>query len=332
MKQKTYLSGVRASGRLHIGNLIGAVRRFAKFQEDPGARCLYFIADYHALTTEGSGDVAQHTHEIALDFLAAGVDPERSSIYVQSAVPAIAELALLLGMLQPLGEIMATPTFKDKAKGNPQSVSMGLINYPVLMAADILGVAATHVPVGKDQLPHIELARAIVQKVNRKVGRHLLPLPEALAADILVPGLTGGKMGKSESAGSVPLTASAEEITSLYRRQAITDPARARRDDLGDPDACVAVYPMYRLIAAEADQREVAASCRSGARGCVDCKTEIAERLYRDVVGPFQEARAKLARDPSYVRDVLREGARDAGETVAEIVAAVREAFKLAPA
>ena len=324
--KKTYLSGVRASGRLHVGNLLGAVRRFVEFQNEPDARCLYFIADYHALTTGDGGDVARHWLDIATDFLAAGIDPARSSIYLQSSVPAIAELSLLLSMLQPLNEILATPTFKEKAKG--EGVGLGLVTYPVLMAADILGVGATHVPVGKDQTPHIELARILAKRINRQAKTALVPLPTAISDDVLVPGLAGGKMGKSEGTRAVPLSATRQEVSTLYGRHAVTDAARVRRGDPGDPDRCVAVFPMYRLIADEATQASVATFCRSGLRECAGCKAEIAARL-SDILEPFQERRASFERDPDYVRDVMREGARAVSPAIEATVAAVRDAFQL---
>lgn len=324
--QKTYLSGVRASGRLHIGNYLGAVRRFVTFQEQPDARCLYFVADYHALTTGDGGDVAENAINIAVDFLAAGVDPNRSSVYLQSSVPAIAELSLLLSMLQGLNEVLATPTFKEKAK--KENVALGLVNYPVLMAADILGVRATHVPVGKDQTPHIELAKLLARKVNRLAGTAVFPVPTAESEDVLVPGLGGGKMGKSESTRAVPLSASRDEVARLYARHAASDPARAKRGDPGDPKKCPAVFPMYSLIADGDTCDGVSAGCKSGARGCGECKAEVARRL-SDILEPFQERRLALAADLDYVRDVLGEGARVAGEAVSKTVLAVRDAFKL---
>lgn len=326
--QKTYLSGIRATGRLHIGNFFGAVRHFVTFQNEPDARCLYFIADYHALTTGDGGDVAKHSLDIAIDFLAAGVDPKRSSIYVQSSIPAITELSLLLSMLQRHGQVLATPTFKEKAKGKDESISLGLVNYPVLMAADILGVQATHVPVGKDQTVHIELARILARQLNKLAKREVVLLPTGLSDEILVPGLGGGKMGKTDGTRSVQLSATRGEVAGLYGRHAVTDPARVRRGDPGDPDRCKAVFPMYTLIADKATQESVAAGCRSGERGCADCKAGIAT-LLSDILEPFQARRAELERDPDYVQDVLREGARTVSPLIAETVVAVREAFKL---
>ncbi|HEY4508009.1 MAG TPA: tryptophan--tRNA ligase [Candidatus Paceibacterota bacterium] len=326
--QKIILSGIRASGRLHLGNYLGAVRRFVQYQFEVDTKCLFFVADLHALTTPGDRKaMRQGTIEIVRDYLAAGIDPNKSSIYVQSSVPEIAELSLLLSMLQPVGDLQNTPSFKEKVKKYPQSVNLGLLSYPVLMAADILAPRATHVPVGPDQVAHLELAAGLAKRLNRLAGgeSNVVPIPRTLANQQMVPGLRGGKMGKSDADDAVPITASRDEVARLYARAA-TDPGRTHRGSTGKPENCMAVYPIHQLLTDEPRLAEVTAVCRDGSRSCVECKAEAAERI-ADVLEPFQERRHELEQNDDFVLDVLSNGAKLARERASETLRFVRAAF-----
>ena len=215
---ETVLSGIRATGHLHFGNFLGAVQNFVKFQQS-GNTCLYFIADWHTLTTlENPEELRGNLVEIVKDYIAAGLDPEQSIIYAQSSVPEIAELCLYFSMIQPLGELERVPTFKDLVRKNPDNVNLGLVIYPVLMAADILGPKATLVPVGEDQVPNVEMARNIANRFNKRFGETLV-VPEMMTQMIKVPGLDGAKMGKSEADNAININAPVEEIRDRYLKK-----------------------------------------------------------------------------------------------------------------
>src|SRR3989304_9473401 len=201
------LSGIRATGKLHFGNFIGAVQNFVKFQQ-PNNTCLYFIADWHTLTTlRNPEELKGNLIEIVKDYIAAGLDPEQSIIYAQSSIPEISELFLYLSMIQQVGELERIPTFKEKIKKNPDNVNLGLLTYPVLMAADILGPKATLVPVGEDQVPNVELARDLAKRFNNRYGK-TFPIPEMMHDMVRIPGLDGEKMGKSDADNSIDINAS----------------------------------------------------------------------------------------------------------------------------
>src|SRR3989338_7151681 len=195
---QTVLSGIRATGRLHVGNLLGAVQHFVRFQEDSCTTGLYFVADLHTLTTlKNPDDMRRALREIVKDYLAAGLDPNKSIIYAQSSIPEIPMLSLLLSMVQPYGDLIRTPTFKELARKNPGNLNFGIVTYPVLMAADILGPRAALVPVGEDQVPNVELARSLARRFNERYGETLV-IPEMMGEMVKVPGLDGAKMGKSD--------------------------------------------------------------------------------------------------------------------------------------
>ncbi|MBD3251978.1 tryptophan--tRNA ligase, partial [Candidatus Uhrbacteria bacterium] len=245
------LSGIRATGRLHLGNYIGAVRKFVKLANDSDNACFYFIANLHTLTTfTDPKALRNNVQEVVLDYLAAGLDPERCTIFAQSSVPETCELNTLLTNIAPMGDLLRMPHFKEKTTvsvdekhGEPQIVfgegtNAGLFQYPVLMAADILGVLATHVPVGEDQEVHVEFARELARRFNSRYG-NLFPEPHAMSESIRVPNLRGGgKMSKTGTDdGSIALTDSDKEIARKVRL-AVTDPNRKRRNDPGDPNIC----------------------------------------------------------------------------------------------
>lgn len=319
------LSGIRATGRLHFGNFLGAVKNFVNFQ-GKGYSCLYFVADWHTLTTlQDPEKLHTNLREIVKDYIAAGLDPEKSMIYAQSSVPEIAELCLLLSMMQPLGDLQRIPTFKELVRKHPDNVNLGLITYPVLMAADILGPKATIVPVGSDQVPNVELAQELARRFNNRFGE-TLALPRMMEQMARVPGLDGEKMGKSEAENAVDISLPINVIGDLYMRRGITDPARKRREDPGDPyNACRSVYPVHELVTAgEANTRTMANACQKATIGCVECKRALIASLGKLIV-PFQERRAELAEKDDYITEVLHEGGKRARTIIAETTAQVRD-------
>lgn len=322
---ETVLSGIRATGKLHFGNFLGAVRNFVKFQQ-AGNTCLYFIADLHTLTTlQDPEELRGNLIEIVKDYLAAGLDPEHSVIYAQSSIPEISELCLYLSMIQPMGELERIPTFKELIRKQPDNVSLGLVTYPVLMAADILGPKATMVPVGEDQVPNVELAQSLARRFNNRFGETFV-VPQMMQQMIRVPGLDGEKMGKSEADNAIDINSPIGEIRNRYLKKGVTDPQRLRPTDPGDPyNRCRSVYAVHELITVgEAETRTIANACLNGEIGCVACKHQLVASIAQ-VLEPFQEARAKLANQNDYVTDVLREGGRRARALIEPTVAAVRD-------
>jgi tryptophanyl-tRNA synthetase len=309
---KTILSGIRATGRLHFGSYLGAVRHFVEFQNQSDTRCLYFVADFHTLTTlDNPDELRNNLREIVKDYLAAGLDPERSILYAQSSIPEIATLAMYLGMLQPLGELQRIPTFKDLVQRNPDRVTHGLISYPVLMAADILGPKADLVPVGSDQVPNIELARNLAEAFNARYG-DTFAIPSMLEEMVKVPGLDGGKMGKSDAGNAIGITMGKEEILSRYLSQGVTDTARQRISDPGNPGSCLSVYPVHQLVSNDkVASGDIARQCRKATIGCRECKRLLVDNIW-EILEPFQERRRELADQDGLVRDILHEGGKRA--------------------
>ncbi len=323
--ETTVLSGIRATGRLHFGNFMGAVRHFVTHQQH-GNRCMYFIADLHTLTTlRDPEELRGNVIEIVKDYLAAGLNPNDSIIYAQSSIPEISELSLLLSMIQPLGELERIPTFKDLVRKNSDNVTLGLVSYPVLMAADILGPQATLVPVGEDQIPNVELARNMARRFNDRFGT-TFAMPETLKEMIKVPGLDGEKMGKSEADNAIDINAPIDVIRKRYLARGITDPQRMRTSDPGDPyNRCRSVYPLHELITpGEADSRTIAKECLAASIGCVECKKRLVDSIAA-ILEPFQERRAALTKKDDYAREVLHEGGKRARRIIAETVEKVRE-------
>ncbi len=321
----TVLSGIRATGRLHFGNFLGAVQNFVKFQQ-PGNTCLYFIADWHTLTTlDNPEELRGNLIEIVKDYIAAGLDPERSILYAQSSVPEISELSLYLSMIQPLGELERIPTFKDLVRKNPDNVNLGLVTYPVLMAADILGPKATLVPVGEDQVPNVEMAQSIARKFNNRFGETLV-VPDMMTSMVRVPGLDGAKMGKSEADNAIDINSPTSEIRERYQKKGITDIQRVRVSDPGDPyNRCKSVYAVHELVTTgETETREIATACSTAKIGCVACKNKLVDSIGR-ILEPFRETRAKLADQDDYVREVLHEGGKKARALIMSTVELVRD-------
>ncbi len=333
---ETILSGIRATGRLHFGNFLGAVQNFVAYQK-AGHTCLYFVADYHTLTTLPDPALLRaNLIEIVKDYIAAGLDPNDSILYAQSSVPEITELSYLLSCFQSIGALQNVPTFKDLVRKQPDNVTLALLTYPVLMAADILGPRATLVPVGEDQVPNLELARELARKFNRLIGDEFFPVPEPMSDMVKVPGLDGFKMGKSEKmagtdqSNAIDINDPIEVIRERYMRHAITDPDRVRRDMPGDPyNGCRSVYPLHEMVTpGETDTRTIADQCRKAEIGCVDCKNLLVDRI-GEVLVPFQDRRAELANDDDYIRDILGAGAAKARELILPTIEEVRSRMGL---
>ncbi|MGE5529790.1 MAG: tryptophan--tRNA ligase [Patescibacteria group bacterium] len=321
------LSGMRPTGRLQLGNLLGALDNWVRLQDE--YECYYVVADWHVLTTgyKDTAGIMANSREMVLDWLAAGIDPERSTIFIQSAVKQHAELHLLLSMITPLGWLERCPTYKDQLHQleEREIATYGFLGYPVLQAADILIYRADAVPVGEDQLPHLELAREIARRFNFLYGE-IFPEPRALLNQVtLLPGLDGRKMSKSYG-NCIQLVDPPEQITAAIRGM-VTDPQRARRHDPGNPDVCPA-YAFHRAFNAPR-AGEIDPMCRQAGIGCVDCKRELAETVV-SYLAPFQARRAELAAEPGYVDEILRRGNARAQAAAEETMALVRRMVHLA--
>ncbi|MEW6771836.1 MAG: tryptophan--tRNA ligase [Bacillota bacterium] len=321
------LSGMRPTGRLHLGHL-SVLENWMRLQEEH--QCFFFVADWHAFTTEFENPrgIKDFTYEMVADWLAVGIEPERSVVFVQSEVPQHAELHLIFSMFTPLSWLERVPTYKDQvqklAELGKDITTYGFLGYPLLQAADILIYLAEGVPVGEDQLPHIELCREVARRFNFLYAP-VFPEPQGILAEIkLVPGIDGQKMSKSYH-NEIPLTATAEEIRRLTNRM-VTDPARIRKDDPGHPEVCT-VFKYYRIYSPE-ELAEVEAACRAGRIGCVACKKRLAGILER-VIAPIRERRAALLARKGYVREVLDAGRDKARQVASETLGKVRAALNL---
>lgn len=327
MKQRVF-SGARPTGRQHIGNYLGAIRNYVALQEQGSYECIYCIVDIHALTTlEDTGKLQLDIHEMMLDWLAAGLDPQKSILFVQSHVPEVMELHTLLSMVTPLSWLLRVPTFKEKARMQPHNINYGLVGYPVLMTADIVLYKAEVVPVGEDQLPHLELAREIARRFNSLFGP-TFPEPQAkLTSYPMVMGLNGAqKMGKSYN-NYIELAATPEETLKLVMT-AVTDPARKYRSDPGHPEICN-VFRLHSFFNPERVD-ELATQCRTADIGCVDCKKLLAEGINSNLAD-FRERRDSFAATPKYVAEVLAEGAHRAQAIARETLREVKEKMGLIP-
>lgn len=325
-KKGRVFSGARPTGRQHLGNYLGAIRNYVALQDD--FECIYCIADIHALTTvETTENLKQNTLEMTLDWLAAGIRPEESIVFIQSHVPQVMELHTLLSMVTPIGKLTDLPTFKEKIRQQPENVNYGLLGYPVLMTADIVLYKADTVPVGIDQVPHVEFARETVRSFNHRYQTQALLEPQARHTEVLkVLGIDGReKMSKSLN-NHIELAATPEETTRRVM-QMVTDPARLRRTDPGNPDICN-VFSLHKIFSSQEEVDMVNRDCRTAALGCVDCKKLLARNLNRHLE-PFRERRAQLAAQPGHVEQVLAEGAGRARLIAEKTMAEVRQAIPL---
>jgi len=325
-KKGRIVSGMQPTGMLHLGNLEGALCNWVRLQDD--YETFVFIADWHALTTlyERPDEIAKYTPELAIDFVAAGMEPEKAVIFRQSDIKEHAELHLLLSMVTPVSWLERVPTYKEKRDELAgEGASYGLLGYPVLQAADILIYKADAVPVGQDQLPHLELTREIARRFNRLYGP-VFPEPRALLTESpVVPGLDGRKMSKSYSNTiliSDPPDVIESKVMTMY-----TDPLKVYKTDPGHPEACP-VYALH-LIYNKEEAARVKRECKLGALGCVQDKQDLAQAIIR-ALAPIHARRRELERQPEKVERILREGADRARAAAAETMDKVRAAMKLA--
>jgi len=324
MKKRRVFSGARPTGRQHLGNYLGAIQNYVKLQEEYD--CVYCIVDIHALTTlENTGALQGNISDMMLDWLAAGLDPKKSILFVQSHVPEVMELHTLLSMVTPLGWLLRVPTFKEKVRIQPHNVNYGLVGYPVLQTADISIYKAEVIPVGEDQVPHIELAREIVRRFNNLFGS-TFPEPEAkLTSFPMVIGLDGKDKMSKQLDNDIELALSEKE-TAARVMEAVTDPARQYRNDPGHPEVCN-VFRLHGFFN-PFQAKEIEPQCRAAKIGCVDCKKLLAERINAEMA-PFRERRRELAEKPQYVKDVLADGAGRARVIARQTLNEVKEKMGL---
>jgi tryptophanyl-tRNA synthetase len=324
---ETIVSGARPTGRLHLGHLHGALKNWVKLQDR--YRCYFFIADWHALTTDYATpqNIAQSTMDMLLDWLSVGLDPARSVLFRQSRVPEHAELHLLYSMITPVPWLERNPTYKDQIKelSAKDLTTYGFLGYPVLQAADITIYKANKVPVGVDQVPHVELTREIVRRFNQ-LYRPLFPEPEALLTETQkLPGLDGRKMSKSYG-NAVFLSDPPEEIDQKLSRM-MTDPARVRRTDPGEPEKCPA-FQLHKIYCTPEEIEYVTKGCRTASIGCLECKKIMIKHVIEDLA-PIREKRVALEKNPQEVEAILAKGNRAAQQVAAATMAEVRPAVGL---
>jgi tryptophanyl-tRNA synthetase len=328
LRQRT-LSGMQSSGRLHLGNYMGALANWLKLQETTEA--YFFIADWHALSTnyQDPSRIQTFTREMVVDWLASGVDPERCTIFQQSRIPEHAVLHVLFSMITPLPWLERNPTYKDQIANLAERdlTTYGFLGYPVLQAADILIYRPHAVPVGVDQLPHVELTREIARRFNH-LYRDVFPIPQTpLTEAPKLPGLDGRKMSKSYDNAIFLSDSPAERWEKI--RPMVTDPARVRRTDPGDPDKCP-VFDLHRAFSDEATRKEVDQGCRTAGIGCIDCKKRL--NAFLDArFSPVYERRLALAADPKAVEAVVIEGSRKAQGVARATLDAVYDAMGMPP-
>jgi tryptophanyl-tRNA synthetase len=325
-KKGRVFSGARPTGRQHIGNYLGAIKNYVAMQEEYD--CVYCIVDLHALTTlETTRDLRQNTLEMAWDWLASGMDPAKSIIFVQSMVKQVTELCTILSMVTPVGKLTDLPTFKDKVRENPNNVNLGLLTYPVLMAADIVLYKSNFVPVGIDQAPHIEFTRETVRSFNYRYNTNALIEPQMKVTQFpKIIGTDGvNKMSKSLN-NDIEVAATAEETSKIVMKM-VTDPARLRRTDPGNPDVCN-VYSLHKIFSKPEEVENVNVECRRAGIGCVDCKKILAANM-NEYFAPIRARRVEFARDEAATWDMLKDGAKRAEAIAEATMVEVRKAVGL---
>ena len=325
--KKVVVSGMRPTGRLHLGHLHGALANWVRLQQDH--TCFFFSADWHALTTSyhQTGVIKPAEREMFVDFLAAGIDPERATLFIQSEVKEHAELFLLLGMITPLGWLERSPSYKEMRENitDRELALFGFLGYPVLMTADVVLYKATRVPVGADQVSHLELCREIVRRFNFHYGE-VFPEPQPLLTEAAkVLGTDGRKMSKSYG-NAIDVGESAESTTKKIMGM-VTDPARKLRKDPGNPDVC-GIYYLHKVYSTPDTVAWVDQNCRTAGIGCVDCKKKLLERLGPEQERMREKREALLAR-PKDLDDIVQLGNRKAREAAEKTMVQVREAMRI---
>lgn len=338
--KKRIMSGMRPTGKLHLGHYMGVLRSWVTFQDE--YESFFCVADWHALTTkyDQTENLRQNILDVIMDWIASGIDPDKSTIYVQSLIPETAELHLLLSMVTPQNWVERDPTLKDMVKilrGEVEEgeepadisgiVSYGLLGYPVLQTADIIQFNASLVPVGKDQLAHLEISRDIARRFNHiyKTDFFIEPMPK-LTETPMLKGIDGQKMGKSFN-NDIKISDS-EEVTAKRIMQAITDRSRIKRTDPGHPDECEVVCPYYEIFADPKTAKKQRYECENAIRGCADCKRELAG-IVNDYFRDVRNKRKELEANPDYIHNVIKTGSERAREEVCKSLRQVREIMKM---
>ncbi|WP_423149326.1 tryptophan--tRNA ligase [Rubrolithibacter danxiaensis] len=323
---ETVVSGIRSTGKLHLGNYYGAVKNFLKMQDE--YNCFFFIADYHSLTTHPT---SEHLHDnvkqVLVEYLAAGIDPEKATIYIQSDVPQIAELYLFLNMNAYLGELERSTSFKDKVRANPENVNAGLLTYPVLMAADIIIHKATKVPVGKDQEQHLEMARTFGNRFNRLYKTDYFPEPYAFSFSeklVKVPGLDGkGKMGKSEGEGNAVFLSDEPEFIKKKVMRAVSD-SGPTEENQEKPEAIQNLFDLMRIVSSE----DTYSHFNNLYNTCQIRYGDLKKQLAEDIILTTTDIRTRIKEigaDSDYLRKVAKLGAEKARESASKTIKEVRE-------
>lgn len=318
------LSGMQPSGPLHLGNLIGALSNWVRLQQQ--YECYFFVADWHALTTGYSNPslIKEYTMDLLTNFIAAGLDPEKSTIFIQSQVPEHAELHIFLSMITPLGWLERVPTYKEKKEQikDKDLDTYGFLGYPVLQTADILIYRAKYVPVGIDQVPHLEICREIARRFNYLYGCEFFPEPEPLLTEFpKVPGTDGRKMSKSYD-NAIYLKDDEKTVTEKIRTM-ITDPARKRRTDPGDPQKCP-VFDLHKIFSTDEERKEVTIGCTTASIGCIDCKRILIAHVI-DTLKPLWDKRQQLIDNPSLLIEIAQEGSKKARKVASETLIQMKE-------
>ncbi len=319
---------MRPTGKLHLGNYVGALQNWVGMQDQYA--CFFFIADWHALTTDyaDTSRIKENSLEVAFDWLAAGLDPEKSVLFVQSHIPAHAELHLLFSMITPLGWLERVPTYKEQRENikDKDLSTYGFLGYPLLQSADILIYRADFVPVGEDQVAHVELTREVARRFNAFYGsrKPVFPEPQSLLTPAAkLPGTDGRKMSKSY--GNTIMLADPEPVIRQKLKTMVTDPARVRRSDPGNPDLCP-VGDLHKIFSSKETMAKVNEGCRTAGIGCIECKSWAADALVQ-LLNPMQERRKKFEENPKLAWDILEAGTQQARKAAEETMDSVRAAM-----
>lgn len=332
MKQRI-MSGMRPTGKLHLGHYLGVIDNWVKLQDE--YECFYQIADWHALTTkyDKTDDLKQNVLDVVLDWLACGIDPEKSTVYVQSLVPETAELHIYLSMITPQNWVERDPTLKDMAKilkskeGYASQINYGLMGYPVLMTADILLFNADYVPVGIDQVAHVELTRDIARRFNHVYKTDFFKEPQPKLNNCsLICGLDGNKMGKSFN-NDIKIS-DTPDVTSKKVMSAITDRSRLRKDDLGHPDECEVAFKYWKIFGTDEEVTNVRSECEQGLRGCAQCKRELGAKI-NERLAQIRERRTYYENHIDEVMQIIEDGSKKARIEAAKTLQKVRELIRM---
>ncbi len=331
--KKRIMSGMRPTGKLHLGHYFGVLNNWVNLQDE--YECYFSIADLHALTTKynQTDDMKQNVIDVLLDWLSSGINPDKSIVYLQSLVPETAQLHIYLSMITPQNWVERDPTLKDLAKimkdknENMSNLSYGLFGYPVLMTADILNFNADLVPVGVDQVAHVELSRDIARRFNNIYNTDYFIEPQPKLTNVpLLCGLDGNKMGKSFN-NDIKIS-DTDEITEKKVKTGITDTNRIRKDDKGNPDNCAVIYKYWQIFGTADETNEICFACKNAQMGCAECKKRLAQKI-NDKFAPIREKRIKLANNIDYVKDILNTGSNNARKRAKEVLDGAIDVIKM---